>query len=98
LELRRVGGMAGNALEALGVIYPKLKALVLSQLGLTGPVPLSWQSLWPPKSLPLLDLSLNNLSGTLPEWLSRPLAPHADLNLANNTFSGRLFSHIMLEA
>eukprot|EP00775_Hariotina_reticulata_P011530 gene11530-11673_t len=90
LELRNVGGMAGRGLDTLGVMYPKLKALVLSQLGLTGPVPPSWESLWPPGSLHQLDLALNNLTGGLPEWLSRPLAPHADLNLANNTFSGPL--------
>jgi hypothetical protein len=70
LELRQVGGLAGVTLDAgLAAAYPNLTVLALSWMGLTGPIPASWQGIGGVGKLRMLDLAGNALSGQLPQWL-----------------------------
>ena len=74
LALSGLGGMANTTLDAaLPSVYKNLSALVLSGLGLSGPMP-DWSGL-PAGKLVLLDLSNNVLSGTLPAWAVGVMGP-----------------------
>lgn len=67
LALSDVGGLANASLDAsFASTYRNLTGLVLSGLGLSGPLP-NWSAL-PPGKLALLDLSRNRFSGPLPAW------------------------------
>jgi hypothetical protein len=90
LELRQVGGLAGVTLDAgLAVAYPNLTELALSWMGLTGPIPASWQATVGVGKLRMLDLAGNALSGQLPEWLLSVMGgSEAAVMLNLNTFTG----------
>eukprot|EP00882_Tetradesmus_deserticola_P016326 GHRQ01017429.1.p1 GENE.GHRQ01017429.1~~GHRQ01017429.1.p1 ORF type:complete len:211 (+),score=47.31 GHRQ01017429.1:215-847(+) len=90
LELRQLGGMSGVALDpGLAGAYPNLKVLALSWLGLTGPLPASWQALGGSSKLQMLDLAGNALSGQLPQWLVSVMGgTDAAIMLNLNTFTG----------
>jgi hypothetical protein len=90
LELRQVGGLAGVSLDpGIATAYPNLTVLSLSWLGLTGPIPASWQGIGGVGKLRMLDLAGNALSGQLPDWLLSVMGgTDAAVMLNLNTFTG----------
>jgi hypothetical protein len=96
LELRQVGGLAGITLDpGIATGYPNLTVLALSWLGLTGPIPASWQAIGGVGKLRMLDLAGNALAGPLPEWLMSVMGgTDAAVMLNLNTFTGTLHDQL----
>jgi hypothetical protein len=92
LVLSNAPGLAGLSLDACGLdssrAWPNLTRLALSGLGLAGTLPASWQTGLPTRGLELLDVSRNDLSGSLPSWLAGLLATDASLDVSHNAFTG----------
>jgi hypothetical protein len=74
LVLSGLGGLEGSGLDPMYGSFTNLTALVLSNMNFGGPVPAAWASL-PVGKLWVLDLSGNNLSGSLPDWAVGVMTP-----------------------
>ncbi|XP_071739498.1 phytosulfokine receptor 1-like [Rutidosis leptorrhynchoides] len=67
--------------------FNSLKALVIANCGLTGPIPLWLKGL---TRLQLLDLSWNRLTGTIPSYIGSDFQSLFYLDLSNNSLSGEI--------
>lgn len=89
INLKGIAGWAGQPLNAdIPLTYPNISTLALSQLGLVGSIPASWES-FKAQQLKDLYLSQNMLTGMLPSWLGLRIARGFALDVGSNNFTGR---------
>lgn len=89
LVLRNISGWGGLTLDAVGLpaSYPNITRLGLTQLGVVGTIPSTWQGLRP-QQLTGLYLGFNSLNGTLPSWLASRFAAGFSLDVRQNRLTG----------
>ncbi|XP_060671341.1 probably inactive leucine-rich repeat receptor-like protein kinase At5g48380 isoform X2 [Ziziphus jujuba] len=73
--------------------YLRVREIRLSKMGLKGRFPLGLESC-SYMELETLDLSFNNLSGSIPSHISTTLPSISNLDLSHNRFSGQIPTHI----